>query len=234
MLVKHNNILDLKTNKQFIIKIPTEPSFKGKRSRSLRLWHWSTFVVILGSLITVLLAKTLFNAKDNVTLVQQNLQKSNITVSPDQAKSVAHEFSDLLWKWHTYIGYVLAALLAFRILFEFFQPKEQKIIPILKNSFKYLRMPGSDNKKAKHYILVRCLYIIFYLSLFVQACTGIFMAYSDDVESLKQLRHLAKEIHNVNMWVILSYIIIHIGGVLLSELQKKNKGIVSDMINGGE
>ena len=60
------------------------------------------------------------------------------------------------------------------------------------------------------------------------------MAYSDDVDSLKQQRQLTKEIHNVNMWVIIAYIVIHIGGVILAELGKKNKGVVSDMINGGE
>jgi len=213
----------------------TKPiSFKGKHSASMRIWHWSTFIVMLGSLITVLFAKTLFNAKDNIQLVQQNLQKSNITVTPDQARSVAHEFSDLLWHWHTYIGYVLAALFGFRLLFEFFQPKDQKFITILKNALNALKMPGADKRETKHFILTRCLYLIFYISLFLQAATGIFMAYSDDVDSLKQQRQLTKEIHNVNMWVIIAYIVIHIGGVILAELGKKNKGVVSDMINGGE
>lgn len=211
-----------------------EPSYRQKHSGAIRIWHWSTFIVILGSLVTVLFAKTLFNAKDNTSLVQENLQKSNITVTPDQAKSVAHEFSDLLWHWHTYIGYVLAALFGFRILFEFFQPKEQKVIPVLRNSLKYLRMPGADKKKGKLYLFVRYLYILFYFALAVQTCTGLFMAYSDDVVSLKDQRHLAKEIHNVFMWVIISYVVIHICGVVLAELSKKYKGVVSDMINGGE
>jgi len=36
------------------------------------------------------------------------------------------------------------------------------------------------------------------------------------------------------MWVIITYIVIHLGGVLLAELGKKYKGVISDMINGGE
>lgn len=107
-------------------ELKEEPSFHRKHSRALRIWHWSTVIVISGSLITVLFVKTLLNAKANSSLVQENLQKSNITVSSDQARSVAHEFSDLVWHWHIYIGYVLAALLGFRILFEFFQPKGQR------------------------------------------------------------------------------------------------------------
>jgi len=214
--------------------IITEPGFNGKHSSALRIWHWGTFITILGSLTTVLFAKTLLNAKDNTLLVQENLQKNNITVSSDQARSVAHEFSDLVWHWHIYIGYVLAVLLGFRILFEFFQPKEQKVIPILKNSLMYLKLPGANKEKAKHFLLVRCLYIFFYFALFIQVCTGLFMAYSDDVESLKDLRHTAKNIHTIFMWVIISYIVIHIGGVILAELGKKHKGVISRMINGGE
>ncbi len=211
-----------------------EPSFREKHSTALRIWHWSTFIVILGSLITVLFAKTLFSAKNNIPLVQENLQKSNITLTADQAKSVAHEFSDLLWHWHIYIGYVLAALFGFRILFEFFQPKEQKLIPAIKNALKYLKQPGIDEQNAKHYLFVKFLYLFFYFSLLVQTCTGLFMAYSDDIPNLKNLRHTASNIHSVFMWVIISYIVIHIGGVIFAELGKKNKGVVSDMINGGE
>lgn len=211
-----------------------EPSFKGKHSIAMRVWHWSSYVAISGSLITVLLAKTMLNNKDNVHVVKENLQKSNITVTTDQAKSLAHEFSDMAWHWHTIIGYVLAALFGFRIVFEFFQPKEQKVIPLLKNGMNYLRQAGINKKTGKHYLFVRCTYILFYVALAVQACTGLFMAYSDDVDSLKVWRHYAKEVHNVNMWVIISYIVIHLGGVLLAELGKKYKGIVSEMINGGE
>lgn len=211
-----------------------EPLFKGRHSALLRIWHWSTFIIISGSLITVLFAKTLFSAKDNASLVQQNLRKSNIIISPDQARSVAHDFSDLIWQWHIYMGYVLAGLLLFRILLEFFQPEQQKFVTVLKNALKYLRLPGTNKTNTKHFLWVKYLYLIFYFSLFVQACTGLFMAYSDDVPALKNIRHTAKEIHNIFMWVIISYIVIHISGVILAELGKKHKGIVSDMINGGE
>lgn len=212
----------------------TEPSFREKHSRSMRIWHWGTFIIILGSLITVLLAKTILNTRTNIPLVQQNLQKSNITVTVDQAKSVAHEFNDIIWHWHTYIGYVLAALLLFRILFEFFQPQEQKLIPALKKALKYLKQLAVDKQNAKHYLFVRCAYILFYISLFVQVCTGLFMAYSDGVPDLKSLKSLASNIHSVFMWIILTYIVLHVGGVIIAELSKRKKGLISDMINGRE
>jgi Ni/Fe-hydrogenase 1 B-type cytochrome subunit len=212
----------------------TEPTFREKHSRSMRIWHWSTFIIILGSLITVLLAKTLLNTKTNTPLVQETLKEGNVTVSADQAKSVAHEFNDIIWHWHIYIGYVLAALLLFRVLFEFFQPQKQKLIPILKKALKYLKQQEIDKQTAKHYLLVRCIYIFFYFCLFVQVCTGLFMAYSDGMPNLKAARGIASNIHSVFMWLILTYIVAHIGGVVLAELSKKSKGVVSDMINGGE
>jgi Ni/Fe-hydrogenase 1 B-type cytochrome subunit len=207
--------------------------FRGKHSRAMRLWHWITFIIIMGSLITVLLAKTIFNTRSNIALVKDSLQENNIAVTDQQARSVSHEFNDLLWHWHIYIGYVLAGLFLFRLIFEFFQPAEQKLIPALKKVLNYLKMPGSDKKEMKHYLGVKLLYLFFYLSLFIQTCTGLFMVYADDVENLKDIRHTASDIHSVFMWVIITYIVVHIGGVILAE-SGKNKGIVSNMINGGK
>jgi Ni/Fe-hydrogenase 1 B-type cytochrome subunit len=211
-----------------------EPSFREKHSVSIRLWHWSTFIIIMGSLTTVLLAKTLFNSRSNAPMVQQNLQKNNVIVTKDQARSVAHAFSDKIWDWHIYLGYVLAGLFLFRIIFEFFQPKEQKVIPIIKNALRYLRQPNIDKKNAKHYLLVRFAYVSFYGALAVQACTGLFMVYADDIENLKNARGIASDIHSVFMWLIIAYIVIHISGAVIAEFYKQGKGMISDMINGGE
>ena len=60
------------------------------------------------------------------------------------------------------------------------------------------------------------------------------MIYSDDVPDLKTLRDTSSNIHSFFMWVIITYVVAHIAGVIITELGKKNKGIVSDMINGGE
>ena len=210
------------------------PSFREKHSLGVRIWHWCTLIVIAGSATTVLLAKTLFNTKDNITLVQQTLQEKGVTVTDTVAKAVSHEFNDLVWHWHIYFGYALAGLLAFRVIVEFVNPREQKLIPAIKNSVAWLRKPESNKQETKHYVLVKYLYMFFYFALLIQACTGLFMVYSDDVESLREAREVTSDIHSVFMWVILSYIVIHIGGVILAELGGKYKGVVSDMINGGE
>jgi Ni/Fe-hydrogenase 1 B-type cytochrome subunit len=104
----------------------------------------------------------------------------------------------------------------------------------LKNTFRYLSLPHSNPKKGWHHAFVNSLYLLFYISLALQACTGLFMAYSDDIPNLKSYRHTVSDIHSFNMWVIIAFIVIHLGGVILSELSKNGKGVVSDMINGGD
>lgn len=212
----------------------TEPTLGGKHSLSIRLWHWSTYLLITGSLVTVFMAKTILNPRANIPVVQNALQKNQITVSADVAKSVVHEFNDRMWDWHTFIGYVLAALFGFRILIEIFGVREQKLIPAIKNARRYLKQTSGNTTESKHYLFVKSLYVLFYISLGVQVCTGLFMAYSDDVPSLKKLRGTASDIHSFFMWVIIGYIVFHIAGVIKAEIGKGNKGIVSDMINGGE
>ncbi|HVA97267.1 MAG TPA: cytochrome b/b6 domain-containing protein, partial [Bacteroidia bacterium] len=200
----------------------------------IRIWHWGTVLLISGSLITVFIAKVILNRKNSILAIQDNLQKNNIRITSDQAKSLAGEFNDMIWKWHIYIGYVLAFLVLFRIIIEFIHPKNKKVIFLLKNSFKYLKINPLNKAETKHYILVRCIYILFYISITIQAITGLFMAYADGKKDLREFRHFASNIHSVFMWIIISFILIHIFGVLSAEIGKKYKGVVSDMINGGE
>jgi Ni/Fe-hydrogenase 1 B-type cytochrome subunit len=101
--------------------------FFQKHSAVLRIWHWLTFFVISGSIITVLLTSTLLNQRKNVPLVQNNLKEKGLTVSEDQAFSVTREYEDKSWDVHKILGYGLAFLLISRIVIELVQPGEEKI-----------------------------------------------------------------------------------------------------------
>jgi len=59
--------------------------------------------------------------------VQESLQEKGATVSKDQARAVAHEFSDKLWDLHKWIGFILCALLLSRLIIEITQPGEEKL-----------------------------------------------------------------------------------------------------------
>ena len=211
-----------------------EPSFRNKHSLAIRIWHWFTFIIISGSLLTVLLAKYFFSVRDSIPQIQNELKRIGGAIIDNQAKTIAKLYCDKIWDWHTYLGYGLSILFLFRIILEFFQPHDQKFLRSIKNAKKYFYKPIGNKNNTMHYLLVKYIYVGFYIVLGIMIFTGLFMAFSDNNPDLKAIRHIMKNIHSVGLYFILIFIIVHIGGILLAEKDKKNKGVVSDMINGGE
>jgi cytochrome b len=212
---------------------PLKQEFSGtlqrkKYSPGLRLWHWLSAIIISGSLLTVLANSTITNGHANAEVIQRSFADSKVSVSQDLARGAAHEISDKVWQLHTYFGYTLIALFIFRLILEFFHRADQKLIRKLKSAFNQLK--GGGVKQAKHDVVVKSLYIAFYSLLSIMAITGLCMAFEDDIPALKI--HALREIHSFCMYLIIAFIIIHVAGVFLAE-RKDNKGIVSDMINGG-
>ena len=84
-------------------------SFDEKHSVGIRIWHWLFFILLTGSMTTVLLASTLFRTRNNTKMVQEQLQQKGMTATTDQARAVSHAFNDKLWELHTWIGYFVVA-----------------------------------------------------------------------------------------------------------------------------
>ena len=89
-------------------------SFLEPHSRAIRVWHWTFVLFVTATIAIVLLASTVFRTRNTVPLVQQQLHEKGITVTPDQARAVAHEFNDQLWDIHRLLGYGLCILLISR------------------------------------------------------------------------------------------------------------------------
>src|SRR5580658_6876984 len=144
-------------------KAPTAPTFNEPHSLAIRIWHWTFFLVLTASLSTVLFGSTLFKTKSNIATVQTLLQEKGASVSKDQARAVAHAYSDKLWDLHTLIGYVLASLLLVRIIIEIAQPGEEKLAVRLKKAAGLV--PGTDVQKGdkNHYLRVKWVYVAFYV-----------------------------------------------------------------------
>ncbi len=100
-------------------------SFNENHSVGIRIWHWVFFVLLTGSMLTVLLASTLFRTRNNTAMVQDQLQQKGVAVSTDQARVVSHAFNDKLWELHSWIGYFVAAFLLGRFILELFQPSDE-------------------------------------------------------------------------------------------------------------
>lgn len=197
---------------------------------SLRFWHWASAIVITGSLLTVLINSTILQGWGTANVIKDQLHQSGVTVTDDQARSASHALRDNVWDIHKYFGFVLAALILFRIIAEFLYLKDQKIINKIKLAYSLYR-DGKNRLIAKHELVVKTLYATLYVLLIIMAVTGLCLAFEDDIPALHKI-HAIREIHSFCMYLILAFIFVHLAGVFLAE-RKDSKGIVSDMINGG-
>lgn len=205
--------------------------FNEKHSLLIRIWHWTTFLLFFATLTTVLLASTLFTTRSNIKMVQEQVQSKGGSVTADQARSVAHEYSDKLWNTHKIIGYVLCFSLLSRILIEVSQSKEEKISARFKHALDYSSKKTNPEGDHAHYLLVNRGYILFYILFLVMALTGLVLAF-EDVEFLKPIHKASNSIHSFTQYLIYFYILAHIVGVIRADIGR-NKGIISGMINGG-
>jgi Ni/Fe-hydrogenase 1 B-type cytochrome subunit len=201
-------------------------------SATLRLWHWASMIIISGSLITVLLNSTLTDQHQNAQFIKSELVKSGVSVSDDQSASVAHALSDQTWEVHTYFGYCLAVLFLFRLILEFFQVADQKLLRKINEAYKQFNTTKRNREIARHELTVKLIYLFFYSLLTIMVITGLFLAFEDLLAPFKAIRHSVKEVHGFCMYLILAFIVVHLAGVYLAE-RKDGRGIVSDMINGG-
>ena len=203
-----------------------------KYSSSIRIWHWLNAIVITGSLLTVLINSTVMKAWTNASLITDKLKEKGVEISEDQARSVAFALSDKVWAVHTYLGYALTGLFLFRIILEFFELTDQKLIRKIKSARQSFLSRQEDRISSRNEMLIKTLYAVFYVLLMVMVITGLCLAFRDNIPALRKM-HFIKEMHEFTMYLIIGFILIHIAGVVTGE-RKRYKGIISDMINGGQ
>ena len=203
-----------------------------KYSSGIRLWHWLNAIIITGSLLTVFINSTVMKAWTNASLIADKLKEKGVEVSEDQARSVAFALSDKVWAVHTYLGYALTGLFLFRIMLEFFELTDQKLIRKIKSARLLFLSLQEDRTSSRNEMLIKTLYAFFYVLLMVMVATGLCLAFRESIPVLRKM-HFIKEIHGFTMYLIIGFIIVHIAGVVTGE-KRRHKGIVSDMINGGQ
>ncbi|SDE19758.1 cytochrome b/b6 domain-containing protein [Pedobacter soli] len=215
------------------LPIILEPSGKAKRyARSTRVWHWLNLLIICGSLGTVLVNSLLFDHAQR-TFVRSELANAGANVSDKQAAAVLHGLEDQVWAFHIYFGYALTVLFLFRLIAEFFLSAEQRIFPKLKRAYQNFWVLKKYRITARHELLVKGLYLVFYFLLLIMTLTGLLLAFQEQTGLSKDVNHSIKEFHGFSMYLILGFILLHIAGVILAE-RKDEKGMVSDMIGGGD
>jgi len=211
----------------------SNPKLIKKHSASLRFWHWTNALIICGSLLTVLLNATLFDVRDNTVYIQKQLKDAGAVVNEAQARNVALSLEDKVWTLHIYLGYALVAFLLLRLIAEFKSPEQHKFLTKLRLTYATYKNTNRKDNTAGHELIVKSLYLIFYVLITIMAITGLCLAFDDLLAIDKTLGHSIKEVHGFCMYLIIAFIAVHIIGVLLAE-RKDSSGIVSDMIHGGK
>ena len=184
-----------------------------------RLWHWMSAAVILGLLGTVFLRKTFLSWRTNSELLTQKLSEIDVNITEAQAKVLAKAIRAPMWEWHILLGYALAALVLWRIIL-FFTPSGKQNYQDMKS-------------KSLHKRLVSYGYIVIYGVLLFMSVSGLTIHFHETLNLTKEVAHDIKEIHELVFNAVLVFVPLHILGVIVAE-NRGEKGIISDMVNGGK
>ena len=189
-----------------------------KWSLNFRIWHWANALVVLGLIGTVLLRKGFLSYRENAQIILDKLAAIDVSITLDQAKTIARAIRAPMWEWHIILGYVLAFLLLYRIILFFTDSGRQ--------SFRFKELDI-------HHKLVGAGYIVIYIALFFMAISGLVIHFYQELGLLKESAHDIKEVHEAVYQIVLYFVPLHIIGVVAADMRDE-KGIVSNMINGGK
>lgn len=184
-------------------------------SRVYRILHWLIAFSFIFLLITIFLRKTWMEKNHVAEIIQAFLADKGYPVLPeDDAILLAKKIRKPMWDWHIYIGYILTGLYCIRLAVPFFG--EMKF----SSPFK----AGLDMKTKFQFWV----YLVFYACTAVSLITGLIIEFGP-----KEYKKPMEEIHELSLYYLLGFMILHFGGILIAELTS-DKGLVSRIINGGK
>ena len=212
---------------------PETSPFLQKHSAAIRIWHWLTFLVVISLIVTVLMASTALDPRQNIPVVQNVLKDKGVVITSEQAWAVSHTYDDKMWDLHKLLGFALTFLFVSRIVIEMTESKEERLKSRFEKALHAHQKQEGDKKELMHYLIVKISYWIFYLLIFFMVTTGLLIAFGSDFGLSGPTRHSIKEIHGVFQYLIYAFVACHLVGVVLADIGKSN-GIISGMINGGK
>jgi cytochrome b561 len=199
-----------------------ETQTRPRYTAALRIWHWGNALVITGLLSTIWFMRVIIDVRGLRPKIRELAAQSGIALSLEQAKAISKLVSHRIWDYHTYLGVGLAGLLALRGLAELTAASQQRFGHRLRQA----------RAEAGAAALVKYSYLAFYLMLVVIVGTGLGILYADDVAWLASLEETLKDIHTVDMYLIIGFLFVHIVGVVANELTMR-RNVTSDMVHGG-
>lgn len=142
--------------------------------------------------------------------------------------------------WHMYSGYAILALIVFRIGWGIFGSRNARFATFLKGPgsvVAYLREIMGSGPGVGHSPLAGLAVVAILLAVLVQAVTGLFA--NDDIFIEGPLVDLVSEetsnrltgIHEINRWIIIGLIGLHLSAIAFYELVKRDR-LILPMITG--
>jgi len=184
-------------------------------SKVYRILHWLIAFSFIFLLITIFLRKTWMEKNHVAEIIQAFLADKGYPALPeDDAILLAKKIRKPMWDWHIYLRYVLTGLYCIRLAVPFFG--EMKF----SSPFK----AGLDMKTKFQFWV----YLVFYACTAVSLITGLIIEFGP-----KEYKKPMEEIHELSLYYLLGFMILHFGGVLIAELTS-DKGLVSRIISGSK
>lgn len=197
----------------------------------LRLWHWTTALALTGSLLTVLLRKTVFSWRTNGPLIEASVLELGGSITPDAAVQIAKRLRAPMWDWHYLFGFALVALLLVRLLVTL-RSRQESPLHVAAATWRAARAPGGwSSPAALHLLWVKSGYVVFYGVLAVVAVTGSVLYFQDALGLTDSTAGTFKDVHELLLWFFVAFVPVHLLGVIVAELRFR-RGLVSAMIHG--
>lgn len=184
-------------------------------SKVYRILHWLIAFSFILLLLTIFLRKTWMEKNHVAEIIQTFLADKGYTALPeDDAILLAKKIRKPMWDWHIYLGYVLTGLYCIRLAVPFFG--EMKF----SSPFK----AGLDIKTKFQFWV----YLVFYVCTAISLFTGLIIEFGP-----KAYKKPVEEIHELSLYYLLGFMILHFSGILIAELTS-DKGLVSRIISGSK
>ncbi|GGE30762.1 hypothetical protein GCM10010832_08980 [Psychroflexus planctonicus] len=164
-------------------------------------------------LITILLRLTWMEKEHMAGIINTYLTTNEVSLTQDQLIVLAKQIRQPMWQWHVYLGYVLVGLFSIRFALPFWG--EMKIQNPLNKTL-------TTKEKFQRWV-----YIFFYFCVLTSLVTGLLIEFGS-----KTIKKPMEEIHELSIYYLLSFIILHLAGVAIAEFTTQ-KGIISKIISGG-
>lgn len=191
------------------------PYYQGMKNYTTvyRLVHWIIAFAMLATLATILLRLTWLNKSNVSEIIQEYATRNDLTLSNEQSTSLAKKIRKPMWDWHIYTGYFLVGIFAIRYGLAIFG-----IMPI--------QQPWAKGLSTKERFK-KGVYLVFYIFISISLITGMLMEFG-----AKEWKDSLESVHELSIYYLIAYLVLHMGGVLLAEFTNE-KGIISRVISGG-